>query len=224
MFVMTERHGSSAASWNAMPRWWLRRAAAGSSPCTSACPLVGASRSARIRRIVDFPHPDGPSNVGERSRRRREVDAFERDDLRSADAEDLPELTQRDAVVGDDAEIVGRRVGSRQGVGRRHGSGRRVGLQLGVLRVHLVEHRHVEQLVLGDRDVRQRKRADVLVDQRVGDREEPVRLGVGGRDQQVLRRRLERLLGDGELLVLAVDVRRELARRWSGPSGSAASP
>src|SRR5690606_20547499 len=58
----TLRHGSSAESWNAMPSSWLRRSSSGDFPSTSADPLVGFSSPARIRRIVDLPHPDGPSS------------------------------------------------------------------------------------------------------------------------------------------------------------------
>ena len=60
MLAATERQGSSALSWNAIPRWCSRRAAAGGSPCTRAVPAVGVSRSARIRSTVDLPHPEGP--------------------------------------------------------------------------------------------------------------------------------------------------------------------
>ncbi len=67
-----------------------------------------------------LPTPRGSEERGERTHGRREVDALERDDLRPADAEDLPELTQRDPVVGDDPRFVGRGVGTRQGVGKRH--------------------------------------------------------------------------------------------------------
>ena len=60
MLSTTERHGSSAASWKAMPSWCSRRSSAGVRPSTSAEPLVGSSSPARIRRTVDLPHPDGP--------------------------------------------------------------------------------------------------------------------------------------------------------------------
>ena len=79
MLVRTDRHGSSAESWKAMPRWWLRRAAAGGSPWTSAVPLVGVSRSARMRRIVDLPHPDGPSRATKAPGRDGEVDVLQGD-------------------------------------------------------------------------------------------------------------------------------------------------
>ena len=63
MFAVTVRHGSSAASWNAMPVWCCFRAARGGSPCTVAVPVVGSSRAASIRKMVDFPHPEGPMSA-----------------------------------------------------------------------------------------------------------------------------------------------------------------
>src|SRR5581483_4118866 len=63
MLAYTLRHGSSAESWKAMPRWWLRLATDGGSPWMNALPPDGSSRSARMRRTVDFPHPDGPSRA-----------------------------------------------------------------------------------------------------------------------------------------------------------------
>jgi hypothetical protein len=57
----TDRHGSRAASWKAMPSFPFD--AAGGLPCTSTSPVVGVSRSARMRRMVDFPQPEGPSRA-----------------------------------------------------------------------------------------------------------------------------------------------------------------
>ena len=54
--------GSSAASWNAMPRWCSRWVSPVDIPLISAVPDVGSSSPARIRRTVDFPQPDGPSS------------------------------------------------------------------------------------------------------------------------------------------------------------------
>ncbi len=59
----TERHGSRAGSWNAIPRWCSRRATDGGSPCTRTVPAVGVSRSARMRSTVDLPQPDGPTSA-----------------------------------------------------------------------------------------------------------------------------------------------------------------
>lgn len=60
MLSRTVRHGSSAGSWNAMPILLLARMALGCNPFTRTSPVVGVSRSAIMRRRVDFPQPDGP--------------------------------------------------------------------------------------------------------------------------------------------------------------------
>ena len=57
---------------------------------------------------------------GERARRRREVDAVERDDRGAPDLEDLAELAERDAVVVDDGGLVGYGVGAGQGLEGSH--------------------------------------------------------------------------------------------------------
>src|SRR5476649_1569405 len=62
-FSNTLRHGRSAASWKTKPISRLRRAISGTSPSTAMRPLLGAIRSAITRRSVDFPQPEGPSNV-----------------------------------------------------------------------------------------------------------------------------------------------------------------
>src|SRR5882757_3601168 len=59
----TERHGSSAESWNATPTWRSRRACRGNSPSTKTVPEVGWSRSATMRSKVDFPQPEGPRSA-----------------------------------------------------------------------------------------------------------------------------------------------------------------
>ncbi len=62
MLEVTVRHGSRAASWKAMPSWCARRISPVDIPLISAVPPVGDSRPARIRRMVDLPHPEGPSS------------------------------------------------------------------------------------------------------------------------------------------------------------------
>jgi hypothetical protein len=62
MFAVTERQGSSAVSWNAIPRSPPRRSSAGLRPLTRAVPSVASSSPARIRRTVDLPQPEGPSS------------------------------------------------------------------------------------------------------------------------------------------------------------------
>ena len=62
MFCITERHGIGAESWNAIPSLWSLLSSLGAMPSTVTVPLVGLSRPARIRKIVDLPQPEGPSN------------------------------------------------------------------------------------------------------------------------------------------------------------------
>ena len=57
---------------------------------------------------------------GERAIRRSEVDALERDDLGTADLEDLAELAQRDAVVRDDGRLGVGGVDAGQGLEGSH--------------------------------------------------------------------------------------------------------
>ena len=138
--AVTLRHGSSAASWNAMPRWWSRRISAGARRATSACRTSAASRPARIRRIVDLPQPDGPEQRQERALAGAEVDAVQRDDRLAPDRELLREAPDvdarwprraRPAASSCDAAVAS--------CGRRQVSSP-AGLQVGVLVVDLVEH------------------------------------------------------------------------------------
>ncbi len=56
-----ERHGSSAASWNATPVSPWRVASAGERvPATERVPASAVSSPRQSRRIVDLPQPDGP--------------------------------------------------------------------------------------------------------------------------------------------------------------------
>ena len=84
MLPVTLRHGSSAASWKAMPSWWSRWISRVERPLISAVPDVGSSSPARIRRIVDLPQPDGPSSD------RNEFSAVPRSTAASASTERRP--------------------------------------------------------------------------------------------------------------------------------------
>ena len=56
----TERHGSNAESWNAMPRPAAGEPGVTVAPLTETVPEVGVSSPARIRSTVDLPQPEGP--------------------------------------------------------------------------------------------------------------------------------------------------------------------
>jgi hypothetical protein len=84
MLPVTLRQGSSAASWKAMPSSWSRWISRVDRPLIKAVPDVGSSSPARIRRIVDFPQPDGPS------RDRNEFSTVPRSTAASASTERRP--------------------------------------------------------------------------------------------------------------------------------------
>ena len=127
------------------------------SPWTSASPEVGVSRSARIRRMVDLPQPDGPSRATKApAGAAKSTWSSAVTDL-APDPELLGQVVQRDALPvatrgrpcrpasGCQCRRTAVRVGQwppRQAVG--------LGLEVGVLLVDLGQHRHVEQLVGGD--------------------------------------------------------------------------
>ena len=153
MLDITLRHGSRAESWKAMPRWFCLRATCGASPCTRASPAVGFSRSARMRRMVDLPHPEGPS------RATKAPAGAPKDTLSRAVMVDRPILNclvrPRRAIPSSVADDVGVAAGVEVSLstvsiclgGHQLGGG----LELRVLGVDLVEQRHVEELLGGDR-------------------------------------------------------------------------
>ena len=63
MLVITDRHGSNAASWKATPSRCSMRSSCGLRPPTRTEPEVGTSRSATMRSSVDLPQPDEPSRA-----------------------------------------------------------------------------------------------------------------------------------------------------------------
>ena len=165
MLARTDRHGSRAASWKAMPRWWLRRATEGASPCTKTSPLVGWSRSARTRRMVDLPHPDGPSRARKAPWGMARSTRSTRGDGRATQAGTLGQPGDPDAVdtrrlrpqvaLWDD--LASPRDMASWCSARDRG---RDGLHRGVS-VDLVEDAHVEQLRRGDGGAPERQGLDV---------------------------------------------------------------
>ena len=111
MFDSTERQGSSAGSWNATPSSPRALTAAGASLPIVTSPESGRSRLIAIRRIVDFPQPDGPISAVSEPAETREVDVLEDAQPRTANLEALEYSPDRE-IAGSTHQISSSRLWS----------------------------------------------------------------------------------------------------------------